>query len=722
MLWWLVPFLAWIDTFWITDLFEFLSYMGGAGIFQDCYLAATLLWTWIGIGIYILHRAESGEKPSQGTPNKGRRRRIARRLRLRPPRFRTLYRRSYPFRLRKHGIFVGCAPKCLYDGDPNLPFLVEKPPFALPKLPSSPGSIKPPDRVASQLSAPDSFSSNRRIAQLMGCSTLFASKSLNGGSLGLFNLNIEQTSLLQAIGPSTFNAGLHLGEMFSFIWDTGASYTVSPNREDFADGITPLDTPIVLDGLATGLAIQGKGHVVWMVPAVDGTLKTISVEAYYTPGARIRLLSPQSYLQQCDIKGWIKPVGGFSDKEMSLVWPDNSSIIVPYSETSTLPISLAYNESTVERQTTELHLCVTDMANQNLSEAQKELLRWHFRLGHINFATIQLLLRSGALATSEGAKTLHRAASKCELPKCASCQFGKMKRRPTESTISTPVLSSEGALKKNNLLPGQHVSVDHFICHTRGRLYNSKGKTKKESMFAGGCLFVDYASGLVHVEHQVAMTTHETLKSKTDFEAAARDSGVIIQAYTSDNGSAFSSTDFNKELSTFKQIIRFAGIGAHHHNGVAERNIQSIMCMARTMMLHAAIRWPETADTSLWPMAVDYAVYVHNHLPGAIPVFPQWTSSQVPSGQLTSATISMFGDVLSMFLTLRCKMERSSPVGLLGLVVLFLSGCQLSMPQQSSSSSSSDEVCISSLFLASVAIFVWWILWTYPLFVLPVVA
>ena len=33
------------------------------------------------------------------------------------------------------------------------------------------------------------------------------------------------------------------------------------------------------------------------------------------------------------------------------------------------------------------------------------------------------------------------------------------------------------------------------------------------------------------------------------------------------------------------------------------------------MMLHAAIRWPENADTSLWPMAVDYAVYIHNHLP-----------------------------------------------------------------------------------------------------------
>ena len=33
------------------------------------------------------------------------------------------------------------------------------------------------------------------------------------------------------------------------------------------------------------------------------------------------------------------------------------------------------------------------------------------------------------------------------------------------------------------------------------------------------------------------------------------------------------------------------------------------------MMIHAAIRWPDTADPQLWPMAVDYAVHICNHLP-----------------------------------------------------------------------------------------------------------
>lgn len=55
----------------------------------------------------------------------------------------------------------------------------------------------------------------------------------------------------------------------------------------------------------------------------------------------------------------------------------------------------------------ELNLCVTDLTNPNLNEAQKGLLRWHFRLGHLNFESIQLILHSGALAASKGQRSLH---------------------------------------------------------------------------------------------------------------------------------------------------------------------------------------------------------------------------------------------------------------------------------------------------------------------------
>ena len=39
------------------------------------------------------------------------------------------------------------------------------------------------------------------------------------------------------------------------------------------------------------------------------------------------------------------------------------------------------------------------------------------------------------------------------------------------------------------------------------------------------------------------------------------------------------------------------------------------MSIARTMMLHSAIHWPDVADATVWPMAVAHAAYLHNHMP-----------------------------------------------------------------------------------------------------------
>jgi hypothetical protein len=134
-------------------------------------------------------------------------------------------------------------------------------------------------------------------------------------------------------------------------------------------------------------------------------------------------------------------------------------------------------------------------------------------------------------------------------------------------------------------------------------------------MFAGGCLFIDHASNFVHVEFQKHLNTHETLKAKQNFELMARDSGVISQSYISDNGGSFTSAKFTEHLGTLKQVVKFAVVGAHHHNGHAERAIQTIMSIAWTVMLHSAVHWPDVADATLWPMAVSHAIFLHNHVP-----------------------------------------------------------------------------------------------------------
>lgn len=74
-------------------------------------------------------------------------------------------------------------------------------------------------------------------------------------------------------------------------------------------------------------------------------------------------------------------------------------------------------------------------------------------------------------------------------------------------------------------------------------------------MFSGGCLFVDHASGYIHVEFQTHLNTHETLNAKENFELMCRDHGVIPQQFVSDNGSAFTSAGFTAKLREFAQII-----------------------------------------------------------------------------------------------------------------------------------------------------------------------
>ena len=172
-----------------------------------------------------------------------------------------------------------------------------------------------------------------------------------------------------------------------------------------------------------------------------------------------------------------------------------------------------------------------------------------------------------------------------------------------------------GSILTGDLSPGQCTSVDHFICSTKGRRLDSAGKTKEEKMFSGGIVFVDHASDFVYTDFCISPNSHESLASKNKFEAACRDVGVVPQSYLTDNGKAFTSKEFSSSLSQFQQTSSFAGVGAHHHNGKAENTIRRIMAVARTMMIHSAIHWPEVADSSLWPLAVSYATHLHNHVP-----------------------------------------------------------------------------------------------------------
>ena len=241
------------------------------------------------------------------------------------------------------------------------------------------------------------------------------------------------------------------------------------------------------------------------------------------------------------------------------------------------PTSEAYNATDPIKSADALVSIVNTVheRNLNLTEAEKDLLHWHYRLGHVGFKKVQFVLRSGVVSKTEESCRLQTAACRLtSFPKCAACQYGKQHRRPIPGTTPSSVVKDRAhALKSYNLLPGQPISVDHFICSTCGRLLTSAGKAKLDDMYTGGCIYVDHASGFIFVEHQVSLNSHETLKAKESFERMCRNTGVTPQEYLADNSKTFTSAEFSRNLANFEQVIRFAGVGAHKHNGIAERNI-----------------------------------------------------------------------------------------------------------------------------------------------------
>lgn len=400
-------------------------------------------------------------------------------------------------------------------------------------------------------------------------------------------------------GPSS------LVDSFVVIWDTGATCAVSFDKEDFVEYEDSQGTR-VLKGIAEGLDIKGYGRVHWTTTAIDGTVRTFDVPAVHVPSCQSRLLSPQSYLQD-EKASHHENMKVVMNKNRMVVMDSNKEVLeVPYLESNNLPaLQMFNNKKSMDESLSALNSCVTAETNQNLTQSQKFLLQTHWKHAHRNMQSIQQLLRSGAL----GSTPLHKAAGSCSIPLCASCSFGKGRRRTTHD--GKYLKNEEKTLSKDVLYPGQMVSMDHFSVSQKGRLYNSNGETTTGDRYTGGIIFVDHATSYVHVELVLNFTAAEALRAKLSFEKKMADVGVTVGSYHTDNGT-FTASAFVKEITENHQTISFSGPGAHHQNGVAERAIGTIISSARTMMLHAKLRWPNAVSTDLWPMAVDYAVHVYN--------------------------------------------------------------------------------------------------------------
>ena len=82
-----------------------------------------------------------------------------------------------------------------------------------------------------------------------------------------------------------------------------------------------------------------------------------------------------------------------------------------------------------------------------------------------------------------------------------------------------------------------------------------------------------------------------TVEAKHEFERFSKNCGVEISNYHADN-KIFNEQTFRESCVSAGQAQSFCGVNAHHQNGVAERQIKTIISLARAMLFTAMIKNP----------------------------------------------------------------------------------------------------------------------------------
>ena len=196
------------------------------------------------------------------------------------------------------------------------------------------------------------------------------------------------------------------------VFDTGATISLSPSERDFIswDDYSSASPNIQLQAVNGMVSVANVGTLQWTIYDDSRVAHTIVTKGFYVPESPIRLFSPQSYLQQPDVKG----KGGrfvMSDNECYFMFPKLSSD-GPGRKRLTFhmhhlhPLPVAFPDDRLDHpkynwlhgRDTDYHkdrgyLSVVDETNTNIDLHQKELLRWHFRFGHFNMEWIKTLMR-----------------------------------------------------------------------------------------------------------------------------------------------------------------------------------------------------------------------------------------------------------------------------------------------------------------------------------------
>ena len=229
---------------------------------------------------------------------------------------------------------------------------------------------------------------------------------------------------------------------------------------------------------------------------------------------------------------------------------------------------------------------------------QDELLRCHYRLGHLPFDRVKQLARTGQLP---------KRLLTCKKPFCVACQYGKMTKKPWRVKGDSKQTTREATR------PGQVVSVDQLESNSPGLIAQLKGKLTQQR-YKYATVFVDQYSGYTFVYLQRRLMSEETVQAKHAFERSCEQRGVKILHYHADNG-RFADNAFMNNCKTQDKGLSYCGVNAHFQNGIVERRIRDLQEQTRTSMLYAMSKWKKMILICLWPYSMRHANDVANGTP-----------------------------------------------------------------------------------------------------------
>ena len=152
--------------------------------------------------------------------------------------------------------------------------------------------------------------------------------------------------------------------------------------------------------------------------------------------------------------------------------------------------------------------------NSPLSNEQRELLRWHIRLGHLPFKILRQFAELGLIPK--------HLAKVSVFPICACCAFANATKRAWRTKQTSRSIRSD-----NKNFPGGCVSVDQLVSGQTGMIPQSSGN-KVQARYVGATIFVDNFSRFSYVHFMTSLNTDQTLDAKLAFERIAHGHGVMI--------------------------------------------------------------------------------------------------------------------------------------------------------------------------------------------------